>query len=179
MEQKELQPIWTATYLQTSKAMYYLEPLKEFAQNRQRKQVALKVADLQEQGTKILLPYALCIDAQINERITHKGRAIVPPVASLDGTFTQVQSSPYKINHPFDIHTYLWQVNGCKGLVYGTIGLTARDGKTIVENGDLLLIKASTGMLKVWVFKGLAGWYNGLPAGLTKAVEVLKGLGQI
>ena len=68
MEQKELQPIWTATYLQTSKAMYYLEPLKEFAQNRQRKQVALKVADLQEQGTKILLPYALCIDAQINER---------------------------------------------------------------------------------------------------------------
>ena len=48
MEQKELQPIWTATYLQTSKAMYYLEPLKEFAQNRQRKQVALKVADLQE-----------------------------------------------------------------------------------------------------------------------------------
>lgn len=179
MEQRTLQPLWTATYRQTTKTMYYLEPLKELAENRQRKQVALKVADLQAGGVAILLPYALCLDPAVNERINHIGRAVVPPVASLDGDFSQVQRSPYKINPPYSIHTYLWQVNGYRGLVYGTIGLTPKSGRGFVENGDLLLAHKEDATLKVWVFKGLARWYDGLPVGLTEAVKALQAQGQI
>lgn len=145
MEQGTLKPMWTATYRQTTKTMYYLEPLKELAENKQRKQVALKVAGLQADGVTILLPYSLCIDIAVNERIAHTGRAVVPPVASLDGDFSKVQVSPYKVNAPYSIHTYLWQVDGCKAVVYGTIGLTQRGGRGFVENGDLLVAKKVEG----------------------------------
>lgn len=168
--------VWAGEYLQHTPQMYYLEQVKGQAEQG-RKQVADKVRELQGQGVSLLMPYKFSFDRGCNNRINHTGRAIVLPYASMDGQFTQVQLSAYKKYKPFKVHTYLWQVEACPALLYGTIGISNRVGR-INEIGDLILILDKGNRLQVWVFKGFANpLNNGLPTGLPRAVAYLKGRG--
>lgn len=170
--------VWVGEYLQKTSTMYYLaEVYKEAEQGRG--QVASKVADLQGQGIGILLPVKFSLDRMCNNRINHTGRAVVPPVASMDGIFTRVEVSAYKEHKPYKVHTYLWQVVGYPALLYGTIGTSDKCGR-IRETGDLVVILDSGDRLKVWVFKGDAvPFNNGLPTGLQRAIAYLKDAGVV
>lgn len=96
-----------------------------------------------------LLPDRLSISKESEMRITnHTGRnPLHKIIGQLMGTFKKNESSPLKLNKPFQLRTNLWQMESFPSFIgYGTIGISNRLGKIDrqSDNGDLVVLHTVT-----------------------------------
>lgn len=107
-------------------------------------------------------------------KIARSGRGLLPKVGQMKSSFTKAESSPYKQNKPYKVHTSIWQIEGYKTLFYGTIGLTGTSGRIEADNGDLILFSTSDWeKVYITIFVGLVDSLR-LPEVLAQAAECLQ-----
>lgn len=177
------QSVWSAVYVVSpySNSCFVKDNLCDcfevLDKNERNRHIRGRIAELVDEGEVCLLPHRLMIlQGQTMAPTSRSGRAVVPMSAQLKGTFIIAEDSPYKVNKPFAVQTGLWQVQDCKTIFQGSLGISGPDGAIVKDNGDLLLVRTSDWKtLQVYVFRGLAGVNKQLDY-LSECVEYVKGI---
>lgn len=110
-----------------------------------------------QSGTK-LLPnrISLSIGVEIT-KVQRKGRNLLNPIiGQMLGTFSSKDESTLKQYKPYCCRTQIWFNPDYPLLAgYGTIGVTAEDGK-IKDTGDLIVLKSydDWNTISIYIFKG-------------------------
>lgn len=175
--------MWRGNYVLSpfTSASYYAESLEGNFQlvedSERRKAMKESIRELVASGEVWLLPHR--IGVLVGDKmasVSGSGRASRRMDAQMKGAFTQAETSPYKVNKPFQVQTGLWRVSGERSLYYGSIGVSGVTGRVEEDNGDLVLVRTTDWRrLEVFIFKGLAGTQKQLDF-LPEVVEFVKGL---
>ena len=175
--------MWRGEYVCSpyTSSSYYATSLESNFQfpDKSTRDKAMKagVRELVEAGEKWLLPHRIGIlvgDKMAS--VSGSGRASRRMDAQMKGAFTQAETSPYKVNKPFQVQTGLWRCEGERTLFYGSMGISGASGKVEQDNGDLILVRTSDWKrVEVFIFRGLAGTQKQLDF-LPEVVEFVKGL---
>jgi len=96
-----------------------------------------------------LLPDRISIskESEMNET-SHTGRNPLHKITGqIMGTFKKNETSPLKLNKPFNLRTNIWQMEDFPSFIgYGTIGISNQLGKIDRQSdtGDLIVLHTST-----------------------------------
>ena len=155
--------VWNGRYIKkqgtnTSYIMEEFAGLDLIQDNKAKEKAFADEIERQQQRNKMLLPIRLCfITGEDAAPVSYSGRGMRKRVAQMKSAFTKVEQSPYKIAKPYKCCTSIWEMDGNKRLLYGTIGITQKEGLPASDNGDLIFFYTNGWeAVDIFVFKGLA-----------------------